>query len=723
MTTKTVQSSEKFPICRSAVYLCAMRKVVLLGWLIGSALQSVADPYQRFEEKGKVGLKDQQGNVVLPAAFDALGWSDGSFSMAGEVTGFQSNQRWGLIHLSKKKLTAPIFLSLVPTGGNLVIAQKALDATRAQYGCLDLKGETKIPFVYDHIRVEGLRAVVVQRQGTRFRSGLVDVDHRIVIPLQYEAIRPLGTLRYAVENDQRKIAVFTEEGKPLSDFVIDSIAPFVDDRAVYHMGLRQGLMSRAGTFLTPASYAQIRLGEPILVKTPTVWSLVNAKNEVITSTEGDWLRPTAWGFLVRDNGRVGLLHPNLSPQLAPVYEGLAPVSATLTMAKQKGKWGLWHLRQGWIIPASHDSLWVEGDLVRSYVWQGARARWHLWDTLGTLKTARSYEFIEPADNHAHRVKQNGHWGLLDRTGREFVLCVYDSVIALRGRQVAVRYRGQFGIIDKQEQWLVKPQPYPIQLISDDVYGKQQDGQQFLMGFDGNIIYFTDNRCVFHATYVEEFLPTGETKKVGYDGVLIERMGRLTQASASDPFSEGLVVFKRDGKAGFLDARGRIRIANRYDDARPFHGGLAAFKILNRWGFLNAQEQIVVQPVYDHVSDFSAGVAVVGRAGRFGLMDAQGKVILALAYDGVMPNVHRHYDLRRDGKMGLASGSGKLLLEPTYEFVEQLNNTHVRVKRNGTWGILTTQGLTVVPLLYDEALPTPTPGLFLVARSSGWKEWR
>ncbi|MCU0419004.1 MAG: WG repeat-containing protein [Cyclobacteriaceae bacterium] len=698
-----------------------MRWVVLLMCLIGFAVQSVADPYQRFEEKGKIGLKDNQGNVVLPAAFEALGWSDGSFSMAGEVTGFKANQRWGLIHLSKKKLTDAIFLSLVYPGGECVVAQKPVSATRAMFGCLTLKGEVKIPFVYDHICVEGLRAVVVQRQGTRFRSGLVDFDHRTIIPVQYNAIRPLGTLRYAVENDQGKMAVFTEEGKPISGFAIDSIAPFVHDRAVYHIGLRQGLMDRAGTFLTPAIYARIQPGEPPLARTPTVWSLVNQKNEVIASTEGDWLEATAWGFVVRDNGRAGLLYPNLAPQLTAIYEDLVPVSGTLTVAKQKGRWGLWHVRQGWVIAARHDTLRVEGDLVRTCSRQGGQLRWQLWDTLGILKTPRSYEFIAPAEGHAHRVRQNGHWGLLDRTGREFVLCVYDSLLAMRGPQVAVRYRGQFGIINKQEQWLVRPQPHPVQLISDEVYGLQQQGQQFLMGFDGNIIYFTDNRCTFYATYFEELLPTGEAKKVGYDGVLMERFHRAEAGTPPTAANEGFVVFKRDGKAGFLDARGRIRIANRYDDARPFQEGLAAFKILNRWGFLNAQEQIVVQPAYDHVSDFSSGLAVVGRAGRFGLIDAQGKVILALAYDRVVPNAHGHYDLQQGGKKGLASGSGKLLLEPTYEFMEQWDATHVRVKRNGTWGIITTQGLTVVPLLYDQALPTATPGLFLVARSSGWKE--
>ena len=37
---------------------------------------SLAEPYLVFEENGKVGLKSEEGQILLPASFEALGWSD-----------------------------------------------------------------------------------------------------------------------------------------------------------------------------------------------------------------------------------------------------------------------------------------------------------------------------------------------------------------------------------------------------------------------------------------------------------------------------------------------------------------------------------------------------------------------------------------------------------------------------------------------------------------------
>jgi hypothetical protein len=59
----------------------------LVCWLI--AITSFATTYQTFEENGKVGMKDDSGNVVLPPSFEALGWSDGNFSVVGDVTGYR----------------------------------------------------------------------------------------------------------------------------------------------------------------------------------------------------------------------------------------------------------------------------------------------------------------------------------------------------------------------------------------------------------------------------------------------------------------------------------------------------------------------------------------------------------------------------------------------------------------------------------------------------------
>lgn len=57
-------------------------------------------------------------------------------------------------------------------------------------------------------------------------------------------------------------------------------------------------------------------------------------------------------------------------------------------------------------------------------------------------------------------------------GREIVACVYDSVLQTGEDQLAVKFKGQFGIINTKEHWLVYPQSHRLRLLNKDRYFKR-----------------------------------------------------------------------------------------------------------------------------------------------------------------------------------------------------------------------------------------------------------
>src|SRR5882672_12022533 len=117
----------------------------LVCWLM--IIPSFAKVYQTFEEKGKVGMKDDAGHVVLPPTFEALGWSDGNFSVIGEVTGYRMQGSWGIVNLKKEFITSADYESLVYSGGDCVVARKKINQDISKTGCINLKGEIRIRFV------------------------------------------------------------------------------------------------------------------------------------------------------------------------------------------------------------------------------------------------------------------------------------------------------------------------------------------------------------------------------------------------------------------------------------------------------------------------------------------------------------------------------------------------------------------------------------------------
>src|SRR5260221_1395834 len=177
------------------------------------------------------------GKILIHAAFESLGWSDGNFSVIGQVTGYRLKNHWGIIHLQRQLITPADFESLTYSGGDRIIVSKKINPFTLKFGCIDLTGKLTIPFQYDGITVSGLRAIVFLKNGPTFEFGLIDLNDKGFIPLRYHQIHSIGTLRYGVENSNRKTALFSEEGIQLTDFLINSISTFHHGMAASHQNM------------------------------------------------------------------------------------------------------------------------------------------------------------------------------------------------------------------------------------------------------------------------------------------------------------------------------------------------------------------------------------------------------------------------------------------------------------------------------------------------------
>jgi hypothetical protein len=93
-------------------------RLALLVFLLAMLAHTVLADYELFYQNGKAGVRDDEtGTVLIPATFDALGWSDGSFTVINSVTGYRREGRWGLINLKKELVTEPRYENLTSRGG------------------------------------------------------------------------------------------------------------------------------------------------------------------------------------------------------------------------------------------------------------------------------------------------------------------------------------------------------------------------------------------------------------------------------------------------------------------------------------------------------------------------------------------------------------------------------------------------------------------------------
>jgi len=298
------------------------------------------------------------------------------------------------------------------------------------------------------------------------------------------------------------------------------------------------------------------------------------------------------------------------------------------------------------------------------------------------------------------------------------------LLASKEDQLVVRFRGQFGIINKEEKWLLPPQRYPVRLINEDYFFEMQDSTTFLKNFNGEIIYFTTHPISMDGDCLKEVLSNGTAQYLSFQGLEVSRSEEpVTSSGVQTVFasSEGLRAIKKDGKYGFVDARGRLRIANRYDDAGDFHEGLAPVKLIGKWGYVNIRDQISINPNYESVGPFINRTAIVWRNGKAGLIDPEGKTALPFRYDDLQRLPDQTFIMKVSTLYGLADRAGNVLIEPRFSFLQNLGNGYVIAGRDGKFGLLTLGGISTVPMIYDALVFDPGRSQYLALLKAQWKE--
>ena len=698
-------------------------KVVFILIIIFSFSASHADPYLIFSDKGKMGIKDEKGQIVIPPSFDALGWSDGSFSVIGNVTGYRINNQWGILTLKNEFITRADYESLVYAGADNIIARKRINPAQIKTGCVNLQGEVKIPFQYEGISIYGLRAIVFNLSRAKYVYGLTDLENNVLIPIQYKSIYPLGTLRYAVENEAGKIALYGEDGNPITNFQIDSISQFHDSKAIIYENLNQGLIDRDGVIKLKSIYRTIKIteGNKVIVQLPHEWLFINDKNEIANRFSADELIPVNEKlFIIKISEKYGIIDNQLK-LICPVrYDQLSPLGDDLYLTRQSRKMGVVKSDNTPVIPFAYDTLYAEGNVLRAY---RKIEGWSLIDRANKSLTQKNYDWIGSSNKNLFPVMNNHYWGALDANGEEVIHCVFDSLVQISNNLVVVKFKNQYGIINTHEDWLVAPQAKPINLINDQLYSQNQSPNIFLKNFNSEVVYFTDNRLEFKEDFFLEYLADGTEKTIDNQGRTISRVSPPAVSNVERIFqsSEGLRGIKRDGKFGFIDERGRLRIANRYDDIGEFQEGVAPFKLIGKWGFINTSDQVIINPNYEKVSNFQNGLAIAKRNEKSGVINKKGSPILTFQYDSIHFLPNKKFLLFAGGLRGMADENGAILIDPRFDYLAELENGLVLVGMDRKFGVLTTKGLNVIPIIYENLTFDKKHNQFLALKKSEWKE--
>lgn len=282
-----------------------------------------------FKENGRMGLKDREGNVLVPAKYDDVY----TFPEGEEYTLVYNNTKYAYVNRSGEEVTGFIYDDAFD-----VVKGRAVVRTGKKYNLLRFTGEGQpAANTYDGLFLldEEQLYFGAQQNGN---WGIIDGDDRLRVPFEYgEEIElvPIGgftfyKLKYA---GKKRLHFYTQE---LNRFGGDDIvqlewAATLPDGPVIRFTVapegqhkkkleRHGLADRHGKVILPAVYKEIKPAH-----TPAV--------------------------IVREDARYGMYDADKGWLLACEYDRIASMSNDVYLLTREGKRRLFLVGHGWISPA------------------------------------------------------------------------------------------------------------------------------------------------------------------------------------------------------------------------------------------------------------------------------------------------------------------------------------------------------------------------------------
>ncbi len=100
------------------------------------------------------------------------------------------------------------------------------------------------------------------------------------------------------------------------------------------------------------------------------------------------------------------------------------------------------------------------------------------------------------------------------------------------------------------------------------------------------------------------------------------VGDLTFDDAHIFPEEGYAAVCKDGKWGFIDAKGNLVIEYQYEDARSFRHGFAAVRTGGKWGYIDENNNQIVESKFDEATSISEVGSAVVKQGEWMLIQLE-----------------------------------------------------------------------------------------------------
>ncbi len=549
------------------------------------------------------GFATKQGKITAPLKYTKV-----ENRIVNNAMLVSNGEQWGVVYMGKEVIPCQYDkITTVSEFGRYIVVK-----SKEKSGIVSFDNQLIVPYQYDYIKPSLANTAIVKKG---FKYGLIDTQNKALMPIEYDDIFAEKQCLVFIKND--KIGIATASGKILAEAQYDEIMPFDNGVAAvlknnkwYYINAKGEKISLGFDKLKPQSEEL----DKIFIGTKQQFAYKNNgkvvfKNEVAIKIDGERLadyelsRASEGYAVIKISDKFGLIDAKENIIIEPLYDYLYSPKNGLLRATKNKKEGVINLKQEIIVPLEYDNVYMYLDkfIVTKDNKQG------VLDNKGKLVIPIQYKDIEFINLKPQRYifkNELGKKGVLDEKGKIILEAKYDRI----------KFFGNEYIVIEDNY------PYICLGINGKPVSKIPYSDFIALGND--YVLMTD-------TLKQLILEKPDGSKV------ILGKGSDYYSRSNETLSDGLIAInKKYNVFSYYDSDGKEVLSNlKYEEVKGFHHGFAAVKQEGKWGFINREGKAICDFDFDEVANFSNdGLAAVRIQKKIAFINTKGEIAIPFIFD-------------------------------------------------------------------------------------------
>lgn len=317
-----------------------------------------------------------------------------------------------------------------------------------------------------------------------------------------------------------------------------------------------------------------------------------------------------------------------------------------------------------------------------------------------------------------KIIKNNKVGYFDISNKkEIIPCEYDDILIYSNGFIRVTLNEKSGYARK-DGTIITPIKYDIKrsdFVHEGFMYVSDDGLDGIIDITGKEIVPTKYSTIFNFDIDANVFLTE-----GYKHTLVKNLqgktvfqGYWLGPPGIQSYSDGLMAFiGKNGKYGFIDGQGKLKIPYMYDYTIGFQHRLAIVskddveRNISRFAVIDTDNNIVIPFTNNNIEIDSDSLFIfISFNNKSGLYNRQGYELIPMQYDGIERISDHLFKVRQGELYGILNTRGEQIQSFKYYWIEEFSEGMAEVHQKGMGiGYINEAGIEVIKCQYTTASP-------------------